>query len=90
MQIRCKDLSFLFHSAISKNNRAHFLPEINSYDANNPNSSLTVVFTNTALAVVAPTDYHESETPYLWMLLLGLLLCGAVVVFCRKKVMVRK
>ena len=85
-----EDLSFLFHSAISKNNRAHFLPEINSYDANNPNSSLTVVFTNTALAVVAPTDYPESETPYLWMLVLGLLLCGAVVVFCREKVMVRK
>ena len=78
-------LSFAFHSAMSANNRTSFLPEINGYDVNNPNSSLTVVFTNRAVAVVAPTGYHESGIPYLWVLLLGLLLCGAAFVYCRRR-----
>ena len=49
------------------------------------NSQLTVVFTNEFKPIIAPTDYHESKTPFLWMFLIGLLLCLTTFVYrCRR------
>ena len=54
------------------------------------NSQLTVVFTNEFKPIIAPTDYHESKAPFLWMFATGLLLCAAVLVYRRRSAVARQ
>ena len=77
--------SFTFRSEMSRSNYASFLPEINGYDEEHPDSSLTVIFTNKSETVPAPTGFRESSAPFLWMLLLGLFLCTTAFAILRRK-----
>ena len=92
------DYSFTFFSSESNtasNNQydfeGTFKPEKNYYDStaehNRLTNGLTIVFTNTCTNIVAPTGFTTVTSPFVLMLLAGLLLLAgiAVPIFVRKR-----
>ena len=89
------DYSFSFYSCMFNSTNATgslyalyastFTPEQNRYDLNNLTNGLTIVFTNTGAGVVAPTGIRSIRTPFILMMLTGLLLAGFAVPGCLRK-----
>jgi len=89
------DYSFSFYSCMFNSTNvtgslyalysSTFTPEQNRYDLNNLTNGLTIVFTNTGAGVVAPTGITLIRTPFILMMLTGLLLAGFAVPGCLRK-----
>ena len=73
---------FKFYSCMSRPNEPNGFPaDVNGYAENDDPNSLTVIFTNTGSEqpLPAPTSYTSRHTPWLLLLLFGLiLLCGGI------------
>ena len=63
---------------------SNFTPKVNDYTGNESNS-MTIVFTNTGTAIVAPTDLHMVYLPFLWAALFGVAFCGIIVLQRRRQ-----
>ena len=70
------DRSYTFFSSMSNSTAfaGSFTPEKNKYDAEKLKNGLTIVFTNEAIPLVAPTGLRLRYIPYLLLLGSGLLL----------------
>ena len=91
------NLEFMFNSRESRtsntseftNIESTFRPEINNYADGNTilggDNALSLVFTNTRQAVVAPTDYRDSKSPFLWLFAAGLVLFAVAIIYDRRK-----
>ena len=81
------DRSFTFYSCMSNSAgyENSFSPVMNPYDTENLTNGLTIVFTNTGAGVVAPTGITSIRTPFILMMLTGLLLAGFAVPGCLRK-----
>ena len=64
-----------------------FVPSYNGY-VENGKESLTIVFANTK--PVAPTDYRDSSSPYLWLFAAGLVLFAIAIIYGRRKAFVQE
>ena len=76
------DRSFTFYSCMSNSSdfASSFTPEANKYDAAKLSNGLTIVFTNEGPDLVAPTGFTAIKTPFILMLLAGVLLLTGLTV----------
>ena len=61
-----------------------FDKQINVYATEGLNT-LTIVFEHECKAVVAPTDFRDSKSPFLWLFAAGLVLFAVAIIYGRRK-----
>lgn len=98
------DCSYTFFSSTARPTESNennsqfspFLPVTNGYYESTTgyprgeNENVQINFTNTKKLFVAPTDYHDSKSPYLWLFAAGMVLFAVAIIYSRRKAIVQE
>jgi hypothetical protein len=80
------NLKYTFYSAMSRPTGptyGEFLPTTNGYVEGQQNN-IEIVFTNTGKPV-APTDFRDTKSPFLWLFAAGLVLFAVAIIYNRRR-----